>query len=102
MTKLPAAFDLHPLPAELLARFEYKLTELDLRRRISVKHAAALNDIHEASFRRHYPHLIEKTTERRDGVTLANALSLPPPSKDREVRPRRGSGPIPKDRPADT
>lgn len=54
------------------------LTPLDLKSRINVKTAAALNDLSEASFRRHYPHLIRKITPRRDAVELGDALALPP------------------------
>jgi hypothetical protein len=79
MTKLSSLIGLRPLPPELLARFGGKLTELELRRRIKVKDAAELNDLSEASFRRHYAHIIQKITERRDGVTLGDALTLPPP-----------------------
>jgi len=70
---------LPPLPAELVKQFSGQLTELDLRRMVKVKHAAAANDLSEASFRRHYSHLIQKITTRRDGVVLLNALTLPPP-----------------------
>ena len=70
---------LPPLPAELVKQFSGQLTELDLRRRVKVKHAAAISDVSEASFRRHYSHLIQKITARRDGVVLADALTLPPP-----------------------
>jgi hypothetical protein len=79
MTKLSSFVGLRPLPPELLTRFGGKLTELELRRRIKVSQAAELNDLSEASFRRHYSHLIQKMTERRDGVTLGDALTLPPP-----------------------
>jgi hypothetical protein len=75
-------FQLPPLPAELVEQFSGRLTELDLRRKVKVKHAAAVNDLSEASFRRHYSHLIEKITARRDGVMLLNALTLPPPQED--------------------
>jgi hypothetical protein len=78
MSKVSPLIKLRPLPPELLARFVGQLTELELRRRIKVKHAAELNDLSEASFRRHYSHLIHKITERRDGVTLGDALTLPP------------------------
>ncbi|MBR1290143.1 hypothetical protein [Bradyrhizobium ottawaense] len=54
------------------------LTPLDLRRKIDVKAAAALNDLSEASFRRHYRHIIRKITPRRDAVELGDALALPP------------------------
>jgi hypothetical protein len=47
-----------------------------------VKHAAAVNDLSEASFRRHYSHIIQKITARRDAVTLLDALVLPPPPRD--------------------
>ena len=54
------------------------LSPLDLRQKINVRAAAALNDLSEASFRRHYPHLIRKITPRRDAVELGDALALPP------------------------
>ena len=82
MVKLLSLTDLHPLPSRLAYRFPGELTELQLRRRIKVREAAELNDMSEASFRRHYGHLIKKMTARRDGVTLADALTLPPPSED--------------------
>ena len=53
------------------------LTPLERRQKIPVKRAAALNDISEASFRRHYKHLIKKITPRRDAVELGDALTLP-------------------------
>ena len=55
------------------------LSPLEQRRKIKVRDAAALNDLSEASFRRHYPHLIRKITRRRDVVELADAINLPPP-----------------------
>jgi hypothetical protein len=48
---------------------------LNLRRKIS-KQAAALNDVSEDSFRRHYRHLIKKISPRRDAVELADALAV--------------------------
>jgi hypothetical protein len=60
------------------------LSPLDLRQQINVKAAAALNDLSEASFRRHYSHLIRKVTPRRDAVELGDALALPPA---KEVQP---------------
>jgi hypothetical protein len=51
---------------------------LALKRKIPVKEAAALNDVSEDSFRRHYSHLIKKVTPRRDAVELGDALTLPP------------------------
>jgi hypothetical protein len=55
------------------------LTPLERRKKIRVKEAAALNDLSEASFRRHYGHLIRKITPRRDAVELGDALDLPVP-----------------------
>jgi hypothetical protein len=54
------------------------LSPLERRKKIKVKEAAALNDLSEASFRRHYPHLIRKITPRRDAVELGDAITLPP------------------------
>jgi hypothetical protein len=56
------------------------LTPLELRKKIWVREAAALNGISEDSFRRHYPHLILKITPRRDVVELGDAINLPPKS----------------------
>jgi hypothetical protein len=44
--------------------------ELQKFRRVSVPVAASLLDISEDSFRRHFGHLIEKITPRRDAVQL--------------------------------
>ena len=54
------------------------LTHLDRQRRIRVKEAAAFNGLSEATFRRHFQHLIEKITPRRDVVKLCDAIDLPP------------------------
>lgn len=56
-----------------------ELTPQERRKKIKVKEAAALNDLSEASFRRHYAHLIRKITPRRDVVELGDAIDLPPP-----------------------
>ena len=82
MKNLLAQFRLRPLPAGLLEQFGGQLTELDFRRKVKVKHAAAVNDLCEDSFRKHYGHLIRKITDRRDGVVLLDALTLPPPPPD--------------------
>lgn len=55
------------------------MTPLERHKKIKVKEAAALNDVSEATFRRHYKHLIIKVTPRRDAVALEDALTLPPP-----------------------
>jgi hypothetical protein len=57
------------------------LSPLERRRKIKVKEAAALNDLSEASFRRHYHHLIRKITPRRDAVELGDAITLPQPKE---------------------
>jgi hypothetical protein len=49
---------------------------LDLRRKISVKRAAELNDMSEDSFRRHYAHLIKRVSPRRSAVELGDALAV--------------------------
>jgi hypothetical protein len=54
------------------------LTPIERRKKIGVKEAADLNDLSEASFRRHYSHLIRKITPRRDAVELGDAIDLPP------------------------
>jgi len=63
------------MPPTNASRYSLVLTpEQEKRRRISVKQAAELKNISEDSFRRHYGHLIEKTTPRRDTVKLGDAL----------------------------
>jgi hypothetical protein len=49
---------------------------LELRRKISVRKAADLNDVSEDTFRRRYPHLIRKISPRRDAVELGDAGSM--------------------------
>lgn len=63
------------------------LSPLELRKKINVKAAADLNDVSEATFRRHYPHLIRKIGMRRDVVTLGDAIALPP-----KTAPTKGRG----------
>jgi hypothetical protein len=62
-----------------------QLSPLELRRKIPVSEAAQLNAISEATFRRHYGHLIRKISDRRDVVELGDALELPPPKKAARV-----------------
>lgn len=52
------------------------LSPIERKRKISVQEAAALNDIHESTFRRHYSHLIRKISPRRDVVELGDALAV--------------------------
>ena len=51
---------------------------LELKRKISVREAAALNDLSEDTFRRRYGYLIRKISPRRTVVELGDALALPP------------------------
>lgn len=48
--------------------------EQERKRRISVAQAAELKNISEDTFRKHFSHLIEKTTPRRDTVKLGDVL----------------------------
>lgn len=52
---------------------------LALKQKIPVKKAAALNDMSEDSFRRHYSHLIKQVSPRRDAVELGDALAIGTP-----------------------
>jgi hypothetical protein len=49
---------------------------LELRKKISVRKAAELNDISEDTFRRRFSHLIKKISPRRDAVELGDALAI--------------------------
>jgi hypothetical protein len=49
---------------------------LALRRKISVREAAELNDVSEDTFRRRYRHLIKRISPRRDAVELGDALAI--------------------------
>jgi hypothetical protein len=55
-----------------------ELSPLELRRKISVREAAELNGVSEATFRRHHSHLIRNIGARRQGVELRHAIELPP------------------------
>jgi hypothetical protein len=54
------------------------LTPLELKRKIPVAEAAALNSIHPDTFRRNYGHLIRQISRRRQAVELGDAITLPP------------------------
>jgi hypothetical protein len=55
----------------------YPLSEkLQLRQKIRVKDAARLNAMHEDTFRKEYPQLIKKVTDRLDVVELGDALAI--------------------------
>jgi hypothetical protein len=48
--------------------------ELEKRRQVSVKFAAELKGISEDTFKKHYGHLIERTSPRRQTVKLGDVL----------------------------
>lgn len=52
---------------------------LALKRKISVKEAADLNNISKDTFKRKYRHLIKKISPRRDAVELGDALAIGTP-----------------------
>jgi hypothetical protein len=49
----------------------------DPRQKISVKEAAELNNVSEASFRRHHSDLIKQVSPNRQAVDLGDAYTLP-------------------------
>jgi hypothetical protein len=55
-----------------------QFTPLELKRKISVPEAAALNNLSPDTFTRTYPHLIKKVSPRRNAVELGDAINLPP------------------------
>jgi hypothetical protein len=69
-----------------------KLGPLALKIKVSVPTAAAINNVHAATFKRNYPHLVRKTGKRREAVELGDAITLPPPpppANDQTEAPRR-------------
>jgi hypothetical protein len=52
-------------------------TALELEKIIPVSDAASLNNQHEDTFRRNFPHLIRKVGKRKTGVKLRDAITLP-------------------------
>ena len=57
-------------------------TALELEKIIPVSDAAGLNNQHEDTFRRNFPHLIRKVGKRKTGVKLRDAITLPTPPFD--------------------
>jgi hypothetical protein len=55
---------------------------LALKRKISVREAAKLNNVSEDTFRRRYPHLIRKISPRRQAVELGDALAVGRPAAE--------------------
>jgi hypothetical protein len=50
--------------------------ELELERMVTIRRAAELRGISEDTFKRQYPHLIERVSDRRSAVRLKHALGL--------------------------
>jgi hypothetical protein len=50
--------------------------DLAAKRKVSVREAAALNDMSEDTFRRNYSHLIKDVSPRRQAVDLGDALAI--------------------------
>ena len=65
------------LLAHFLPRSETSLLSSSNRSFRSLK-AAGLNNQHEDTFRRNFPHLIRKIGKRKTGVKLRDAITLPP------------------------
>jgi hypothetical protein len=74
MTKPTKLNKLTSLPAALAG-----FTPLELARKIPVSKAADMNDQHEQTFRKNHGHLVRQISKRRQGVTLYDAIVLPPP-----------------------
>lgn len=51
------------------------LSALELERRISVPEAAKLKGVSPDTFRRHYAHLIEKISPRRNAVKIRHVIA---------------------------
>jgi hypothetical protein len=60
------------LPASTFAE---KLSALDLERHISVPEAAKFKGISPDTFKRHFAHLIRKTSPRRNTVKMRDLLA---------------------------
>jgi hypothetical protein len=59
-----------------------KLTLRDRHRKIPVSEAADIADMCEASWRKHFGHLIQKLTERCHRVDFIDAITLPPAEQE--------------------
>jgi hypothetical protein len=55
-----------------------ELSALELESYKPVPEAARIKCVSEATFRRHYGHIIEKISPRRDGVKLRKLLTAEP------------------------
>jgi hypothetical protein len=56
-----------------------ELSPIDRYRKVSVQYAAEYNDLSEDAFRRNYSHLIRRVGKRKQAVTVADMILLPPP-----------------------
>jgi hypothetical protein len=62
------------------------LSPIELERRVSVAEAARIKGISEDSFRRHYGHVIERVSPRRQAVRLKHAVSKKKPEGRNRAR----------------
>ena len=67
--------------AQLGLREIEQLTPLDLKKKITVKLPAEINDVHPDTFKRNHPHLVKKVGARAERVELGDAINLPPPKR---------------------
>jgi hypothetical protein len=77
---IPAFDRLRELLASPLDEATRARIEIELEGRIPLDDAATLNSVHRTTFKKHYPHLVERFGPRLELVKLRNALILPPPS----------------------
>jgi len=75
---LPALDRLRELLESVPDKATRALIEIELERRIPLDDAALFNSVHRTTFKRHFPHLIEKFGPRLELVKLRHALTLPP------------------------
>ena len=74
----PLVPDFAAIASGSLAAALGNFTALELEKIIPVFEAAGLNNQHEDTFRRNFPHLIRKVGKRKTGVKLRDAITLPP------------------------
>jgi hypothetical protein len=75
----PLVPDFAAIASGSLAAALGNFTALELEKIIPVFEAAGLNNQHEDTFRRNFPHLIRRVGKRKTGVKLRDAITLPAP-----------------------
>jgi hypothetical protein len=63
---------------EALGELPRELGEVELRMKIPVPLAGAINNMHGTTFERTYPNLVQRIAKRRKGVALGDALDPQP------------------------